>query len=151
MTFIATAGHAGLLGALEVALTMADARLLAPARTLSASPHADVRARAVLLLGALGSAEGVLLVERALDDPDPSVRQAALRSLASLGHWPAAARVAALMHDVAWDVRRQAALCLRAFGPPGFIYLRRLRESDDLVASAVARYALDLAAAGASA
>ncbi len=151
MHFIATADHAGLLGALEVALTMADARLLAPARTLATSPHADVRARAVLLLGALGSAEGVALVEHALDDTAPAVRQAALRALASLGHWPAAARVAALLHDPIWDVRRQAALGLRAFGAPGTIYLRRLRDSDDLVAAAVARYALDLAAAGATA
>ncbi len=151
MAFIDTADHAGLLGALEVALTMADARLLAPARALAVSPHADVRARAVLLLGALGSADGVALVTSALDDAEAAVRQAALRALASLGHWPAAARVAALLHDPAWDVRRQAALCLRAFGAPGVIYLRRLRDSDDLVAAAVARYALDLAAAGASA
>ena len=150
MGFIASADHAGLIGALEVALTMADARLLAPARTLAASPHADVRARAVLLLGALGSADGVALVDRALDDAEPAVRQAALRALASLGHWPAARRVAALLHDGTWDVRRQAALCLRAFGAPGTIYLRRLRESDDQVASAVARYALDLDASGAT-
>ena len=74
-----------------------------------------------------------------------------LRALASLGHWPAAARVAALLHDPIWDVRRQAALGLRAIGAPGTIYLRRLRDSDDLVAAAVARYALDLAAAGATA
>ncbi len=151
MTFIATADRAGLLGALEVALTMADARLLAPARSLAASPHADVRVRAVLLLGALGSQDGIALVARALDDPEPAVRQAALRALSSLGHWPAAGRVAALLHDPAWDVRRQAALCLRAFGAPGLIYLRRLRDSNDQVASAVARYALDLSSAGASA
>ncbi len=150
ITFIATADHRSLLGALEVALTMADARLLAPAQALAGSPHPDVRARAVLLLGALGSAEGVALVVRALDDAEPAVRQAALRALASLGHWPAAQRVAGLLHDPAWDVRRQAALCLRALGAPGLIYLRRLRESDDPVASAVARYALDLAAAGAT-
>jgi HEAT repeats len=151
ITFIGSADHRGLLGALEVALTMADARLLAPARDLAGSPHADVRVRAVLLLGALGSADGVALVVQALDDAEPAVRQAALRALASLGHWPAAQRVAALLHDPAWDVRRQAALCLRALGAPGMIYLRRLRDSEDLVASAVARYALDLAAAGATA
>lgn len=151
MTFIASADHSGLLGALEVALTIADARLLTPARTLVTSPHPDVRARAVLLLGALGSADGVALVTGALDDAVPSVRQAALKALASLGHWPAAGRVAALLHDPAWDVRRQAALCLRALGAPGMIYLRRLRDADDSVAAAVARYALDLSAAGASA
>ncbi|MEP7118139.1 MAG: HEAT repeat domain-containing protein [Acidobacteriota bacterium] len=151
MTFIATADHAALIGALDVALTTADARLLAPARTLVTSPHAAVRVRAVLLLGALGSADGVALVERALEDTEPAVRQAALRALASLGHWPAARQVAGLLHDTTWDVRRQAALCLRALGAPGMIYLRRGRESDDLVASAVARYALDLDAAGASA
>ena len=54
------------------------------------------------------------------------------------------------LHYAAWDVRRQAAHTLRAFGPPGLIFLRRLRDGDDQVASAVARYALDLAAAGVS-
>lgn len=151
IAFLATADRAGTLGALEVALTMADARLLAPARTLAGSPDAAVRARAVALLGALGSAEGVALVERALADASAHVRQAALRALGGLAHWPAAPRVAALVHDPVWDVRRQAALCLRAFGAPGTLFLRQLRHSDDAVASSVARYALDLASVGATA
>ncbi len=149
--YLATADHDGTLGALEVALTMADARLLAPATMLAASPSAGVRARAVALLGALGSAEGVALVDRALDDTDAVVRQAALRALGGLSHWPAAPRVARLVHDPVWDVRRQAALCLRAFGAPGAIFLRQLRLSDDPLASSVARYALDLTSVGASA
>ena len=151
IAYLSVADYEGLLGALEVALTMADARLLAPASALVASPSAGVRARAVSLLGALGSEQGLELVSGALDDAEPSVRIAALRALAGLTHWPAAARVAHLLHDGAWDVRRQAALCLRAFGPPGILFLRRLRDSDDVMAAAVARYALDLAAAGASA
>ena len=57
------------------------------------------------------------------------MRLAALRALAGLGHWPAAPTVARRLHDTAWDVRRQAALTLRAFGPPGLIFLRRLRDS----------------------
>ncbi|MGD9903185.1 MAG: HEAT repeat domain-containing protein [Vicinamibacterales bacterium] len=143
-----TAGHDGILGGLEVALTMADARLLAPAMALAAAPAPAVRARAIALLGALGSEAGVAVVVTALDDADPAVRLAALRSLAGLGHWPAAPMVAARLTDQAWDVRRQAALTLRAFGPPGLIFLRRLRTADDPAAAAVARYALDLAAAG---
>lgn len=149
--YLATADHDGTLGALEVALTMADTRLLAPARALAAAPSAAVRARAVALLGALGSADGVALVERALDDSEAMVRQSALRALAGLAHWPAAARVARLVHDPIWDVRRQAALCLRAFGAPGAIFLRQLRGSEDPIAASVARYALDLTALGASA
>ena len=78
------------------------------------------------------------------------MRLAALRALAGLAHWPAAPTVAQRLHDTAWDVRRQAALTLRAFGPPGLIFLRRLRDGDDQVAAAVARYVLDLAAAGVS-
>lgn len=151
IAYLARADHAGTLGALEVALTIADARLLAPAGALAASPHPDVRARAVALLGALGSADGVALVERALDDAEAVVRQAALRALGGLAHWPAASRVARLVHDPVWDVRRQAALCLRAFGAPGTIFLRQLRHSGDPAAASVARYALDLAAVGASA
>jgi len=148
IAYLATASHEGTLGALDVALTMADARLLAPARTLAGASSAGVRARAVALLGALGSAEGVALVERALTDPAPAVRQAALKALAGLAHWPAAAQVARLVHDPEWDVRRQAALCLRALGAPGAIFLRQLRGSSDAVASSVARYALDLSALG---
>jgi HEAT repeat protein len=151
IAYLATADRAGTLGALDVALTMADSRLLAPARALAAAPDPAVRARAIALLGALGSADGVALVERALDDTDARVRQAALRALAGLAHWPAAPRVATLVHDPVWDVRRQAALCLRAFGAPGTLYLRQLRNSNDPVASSVARYALDLAAVGATA
>ncbi len=129
---------------------MADTRLLAPARALARSEAHDVRARAIALLGALGSQEGLTMVVAALDDAHPAVRLAALRALAGLAHWPAAPIVARRLHDPAWDVRRQAALTLRAFGPPGLIFLRRLRDSDDQVAAAVARYALDLAAAGVS-
>ena len=148
--YLAAADHDGVLGALEVALTMADSRLLAPASTLARSPAPDVRARAVALLGALGSADGLAQIVVALDDVSPAVRLAALRALAGLGHWPAAPAVARRLHDDAWDVRRQAALTLRAFGPPGLMFLRRLRDADDPVTSAVARYALDLAAAGVS-
>lgn len=148
IAFLDTADHPGTLGALDVALTIADARLLAPATALVDSAAADIRARAVALLGALGSEDGVALVARALDDTESVVRQSALRALAGLGHWPAAPRVAALVRDPVWDVRRQAALCLRAFGPPGLIFLRQLRHSSDPVSSSVARYALDLAAVG---
>ena len=150
VAYLGVADHDGVLGALEVALTMADSRLLAPATALAGSEAPDVRARAVALLGALGSEAGLTVVVAALDDAHPAVRLAALRALAGLTHWPAAAAVARRMHDSAWDVRRQAALTLRAFGPPGLIFLRRLRHDDDQVAAAVARYALDLAAAGVS-
>jgi HEAT repeats len=151
IAYLETAGRLGTLAALDVALTMADARLLAPASSLAASPDPDVRARAVALLGALGSAVGVALVERALEDTSAAVRQAALKALGALVHWPAAPRVAALVHDPVWDVRRQAALCLRQFGPPGLIFLRQLRHAPDQVSSSVARYALDLAAVGGAA
>lgn len=146
--YLDTAPPSGVLGALEVALTMADARLLAPASRLAAAANPQVRTRAVALLGTLGSADGVTLVEAALGDPHASVRQSALKALASLGHWPSAPQVAPLVHDPIWDVRRQAALCLRALGAPGLIFLRRLKQSSDPQAASVARYALDLAAVG---
>jgi hypothetical protein len=148
--YLACAEHDGVVGALEVALTMADARLLTPASALAQSPAPDVRARAVSLLGALGSEAGLLQIVASLDDVHANVRLAALRALAGLGHWPAAPIVARRLHDPAWDVRRQAALTLKTFGSPGLIFLRRLRDADDQMAAAVARYALDLAAAGMS-
>lgn len=146
--YLEAAPPAGLLGALDVALTMADSRLLEPARTLAQAATPEVRVRAVALLGGLGSADGVALVEAALVDPAPSVRHSALKALASLAHWPSAPRIAPLVHDPDWDVRRQAALCLRALGAPGLIFLRRLRQHDDPQAASVARYALDLVAVG---
>jgi hypothetical protein len=148
VAYLGSAGHHGVLGALEVALTMADARLLGPATALARASAPEVRARAVALLGALGSADGLQQVTAALADPHPQVRLAALRALGGLAHWPAAAHVARRLQDAAWDVRRQAALTLRRFGAPGLLALRRARDADDPQAAAVARYALDLAAAG---
>jgi HEAT repeat protein len=150
LAHLATAADDAVLGALEVALTLADARLLGPGLALAVSPSPAVRARAVGLLGALGSPPGLSALAAALDDADAAVRLAALRALGALGHWPAAPAVATRLHDEAWDVRRQAALTLRALGAPGLILLRRCRDVEDPLAAAVARYALDLAEAGVS-
>ena len=151
IAYMRQADHDGLLGALEVALTMGDARLLGPATALVESTAPDVRARAVALLGALGS-------ERAGARDRRRARRccagradggaAGPRGSVALARAPRRSPVCSTTR--AWDVRRQAALCLRAFGPPGLLFLRRLRDSNDAVAAAVARYALDLAANGVS-
>jgi HEAT repeat protein len=68
----------------------------------------------------------------------------AVRGLGRLEYWPAAARVARLLRDPVWVVRREAALTLRALGATGTLLLRRALSDDDGFARAVARQVLDL-------
>jgi hypothetical protein len=138
------------LAALDVAITLADPSLLTAAEALVDTDSAAVRARAVALLGAIGGARGTRRLQTALDDADPLVRMAALRAIGGLRHWPAVTAVARRLEDPVWDVRREAAVTLRACGAPGALCLRRVREHGSGGAAEVARYALDLPARGAA-
>ena len=82
-----------------------------------------------------------------LSDPEPDVRAAAAHALARLRHWPAAASLAQLLHDPAWDVRYAAGLSLRALGGPGLLFLRRSTTDADAFAAEMATHVLDLPAA----
>jgi HEAT repeat protein len=131
-------------GALEVAIGLAEPRLAALARPLVAHDSARVRSLAATLTAAVGGAQGVATVEGLLDDPAPAVRAAAVEGLGNLGHWPAGPALAHALRDPAWEVRRQAALALRALGAPGLVLLRRALMDEDPYARDMARQLLDL-------
>ena len=136
-------GHA-LRAGLEVAVVLADARMLRPA--LAATTDADPRTRALAaeLAAALGGSDAADRLVELLDDPEPEVRAAATRGLGRLEYWPAAARAARLLRDPAWVVRSEAALTLRALGATGNMLLQRALSDDDAFARDAARQVLDL-------
>ena len=74
----------------------------------------------------------------------PEVRAAAAQALGKLRHWPAAAALAALLRDRAWEVRRAAGFALRALGAPGLLFLRRSLQDTDRYAADMARHVLGL-------
>ena len=131
-------------GALEVAIGLAESRLSAPALALVSADSARVRSLAATLTAAGGGARAVAAVEGLLDDPAPAVRAAAVEGLGSLAHWPAGPAIAGALRDPAWEVRRQAALALRALGAPGIVLLRRALVDQDRYARDMARQVLDL-------
>jgi hypothetical protein len=131
-------------GALRVAFAMADPRFVPVATRLAQNPNAEVRARAVALLGAVGAADEVAPVTAHLTDPEPAVRAAAARALGRMGHWPRAPALASLMRDTSWDVRRAAGLALRDLGSPGLIMLRKMSTDANQFAADMARQVLDL-------
>lgn len=132
--------------ALEVAIGLADPRLLRPALTLCRDPEPHVRALAAMLIGALGGDETVQELLDLLGDPADDVRAAAAEALGRLGYWPAAASLALRLRDRAWQVRRAAGLALRDFGAPGLLFLRRALTDEDPFAADMARQLLDLSA-----
>jgi HEAT repeat protein len=72
------------------------------------------------------------------------VRTAAARALGKLRYRPAAAALATLLRDRAWDVRREVGLALRSLGPPGLLFLHRSLQDADRFAADMARHMLDL-------
>jgi len=129
---------------LEVAVGLAERRLLAPALALTSDPSPATRALAATLAGAVGGSAAARTVEGMVDDPEPEVRAAAVASLGKLGHWPAGPGIAEALGDPAWDVRRQAGLALAALGSPGLLLLRRSLSDEDRFARDMARQVLDL-------
>jgi HEAT repeat protein len=138
--------HAGrhVLGALEVAAGLGDARFERAALRLSRDALPEVRARAAALAGAVGGAAAVEELRHRLRDPDAAVRAVAAEALGRLGDWPSAQGLAPLLRDPSWEVRSAAALALRELGSPGLLYLRRMLDDRDLFAADMARQVLDL-------
>lgn len=131
---------------LEVAAMVVEPPMLPAALRLAEDEEAGTRARAAVLLGALGGEAAVERLVVLLDDREPAPRAAAAHALGRLGHWPAAAKLAACLRDPSWDVRRSSALALRELGGPGLLLLRRAVEGDDRFAGDIAKQVLDLPA-----
>jgi HEAT repeat protein len=55
-----------------------------------------------------------------------------------------ARRVAELLRDPAWIVRREAGLALRTLGNPGTVLLRRALRNPDRFAADMARQVMDI-------
>ena len=110
----------------------------------SLSSHASPRVRELCaeLFVRLGGDEAARRLVRLLDDDAPGVRAAATRSLGQLEQWPTATRVADMLSDPRWPVRREAAMALAKFGPPGILLLRQEADREG-PGAAVARFALD--------
>jgi hypothetical protein len=133
-----------LLGALRVARGVPTAAVGVTAGQRAGDADARVREAVAWLLGQTGGPDGIALLERMLDDDAAVVRAAAIAALGRLGHWPAAARIAAGLRDRDWEVRRQAALALRALGAVGTVLLRRAARDDDRFSRDMATLALEL-------
>jgi len=141
---IRTAEGDALLGALRVARGVPDASVGRAAQERAGDADPRVRAAVAGLLAQTGGPDGIALLERMLDDDAPPVRAAAVAALGRLGHWPAGARMAACLRDRDWDVRRQAALALRALGAVGTVLLRRAARDEDRFSRDMATLALEL-------
>ena len=133
-----------LVDALLVARGLAHPVLLDPVLALAGHAAADVRARAIHVLGAIGSERAVVCIVAALDDVEAVVRQAAARAIGELGHWDAAMALAARLGDPSFPVRREAALSLRRLGSVGVLVLRRACGDANPFVADMSRQVLDL-------
>jgi hypothetical protein len=144
VAYLGSASGAEAEPALNVAVSLADARLLAPALAFHRDAHPGTRRNAARLLAALGGGVAVRTLLEMTSDEDASVRSAAARGLGVLESVEAAPRLAGLLRDPGWEVRRQAGLALRALGAAGRMYLRRALTDRDRFAADMARQVLDL-------
>jgi len=142
--YLEHAGSPEAAAALEVAVGIADPRLMPAAITFSDDPDPRARRQAARLLGALGGPGAVEALVELTVDRDGAVRAAAARGLAVLERREAAPRLAGMLRDGSWDVRREAGLALRALGAPGRLYLRRALGDHDRFAADMARQVMDL-------
>ena len=129
-----------LLAALQVSLTVPSARLAYEAHQLCRSTVPEVRAGALKLIATIPTAAGTA-PERLLEglgDPAAANRAVAAEGVGRLRHLSAAPKLAQLMQDSSWDVRRASGVALYAMGASGQIVLRQMTRSPD-------RYAADMA------
>lgn len=129
--------------ALEVAAGIADARFLVAALELCGTADPRTRSLAATLAGSVGGSRAADALTGLLADPHAHVRAAA-KALGTLAHWPATGTLAACLRDPSWDVRRAAAIALRAMGAVGVLLLRRALTERDRFARDMARQVLEL-------
>jgi len=133
-----------LADALFVARGLAQPELVEPAIRLCRHPEANVRARAVAVLGALGGDQAATVLLERLQDADASVREAAARAIGEIGHWGGASALAERLTDASFPVRRESAIALRRLGSVGVLVLRRAKQSSNPFAVDMATQVLDL-------
>ena len=101
-----------------------------------ASGDAEVRAKALRLLGVAGAPARGLTVDAEtllplLQDPQWFVRFHAVRALQNIGHAPAASRIGQLLFDENWQVRNASAAALTSLGPAALDVLLDALGRDD--------------------
>ncbi len=144
--YLATHQGTAVEAALEVAIGLADPRMLSAALTLCHDSEPRVRALATALIGALGGDDSLPILMNLLDDPADDVRAAAAEALGRLKYVSSAPALALKLRDRAWDVRLASGLALRNFGAPGILYLRRSIGDVDPYAADMAHQLLDISA-----
>jgi cyclophilin family peptidyl-prolyl cis-trans isomerase/HEAT repeat protein len=91
-----------------------------------ASTHANVRLEAVAALGAIGSIDGLPVVQDLLIDPWPAMRAAALQAAAAIDQPTFIAVLSGMEPDQHWRVRATLASILAAL--PAEVAVQRLRS-----------------------
>ena len=109
--------------------------------------HVDVRSAAVLGLGRVADESDLPVLEAGLADKDPSVREASVRALTYLGIDAATRLLKQVLQEADDDCRATAAEALAQQGEEGLIFLRKMLESEDMMARRAA--VLGLARVGA--
>ena len=139
-----------LLAALRVSLTVPAAGLAFEADQLCRSTVPEVRGAALRLVSTIPLARGASperLLE-ALDDPAAANRAVAAEGLGRLRHLRAAPRLAQMMQDSSWDVRRASGIALYALGASGQVVLRQKTKSTDRYAADMAQLVLTASSVG---
>ncbi len=108
---------------LTIAAAMGDERFYPIGIAFTHDPTPSTRALAAAVLGRIGNPSAGPMLIALLDDESDVVVVAVAAALATLSYWPGAARVERLLSHPSWDLRKQAALTLLAFGAPGTILL----------------------------
>jgi hypothetical protein len=144
--YLRTARSPEAAAALEVAVGLADPRLMRAGIDFSEDSAPPTRRQAARLLGAIGGPGAVEALIELTVDRDGRVRAAAARALGVLERREAAPRLAGMLRDAVWDVRVEAGLALRALGATGRLYLRRALDDHDPFAADMARQVMDLPA-----
>lgn len=129
--------------AIEVLIGLASPGLLLHTVRFARHDKAAFRALAAQALGAIGAQSGIEVLIGLLDDEDPAARSEAARALGVLSHWLAGPRLAKLVSDRTFEVRREAALALKSMGATGEVLLRKLTREDDRYAAAMAKHVLE--------
>ena len=129
---------------LEVAILLAEPRLMSSALAASEDACGRNRALAAALVSALGGEDGLSRLVEMLADADPAVRAASVKGLGACAYWRSAPQVAPLLRDRAWVVRSETAQALASMGGPGLLFLRRALGDEDPFARDAVRRVLDL-------
>lgn len=106
------------------------------------SQNNEIRLLVTKILGNIGSEPVLADLLSMLEDPDPRIREEALRALGEMHSEKSFAKLIHMLHDPAYEVRLQAAQSIFKFGKKGREVLEQQDWDIDPLAFEVARYVL---------